>query len=107
MSAAHNLAGLFPPSGDQIWNSSLLWQAIPIHTVPWNIDHILYMKRYCAKYEQAYNDYEQSPEIQAILKKNEKLISNLEYYTGQKLQNLEEIKTIYTALLLEKLRNLT
>lgn len=34
MSAASNLAGLFPPKGDQRWDQSLEWQPIPIHTVP-------------------------------------------------------------------------
>nr|XP_014333681.1 PREDICTED: prostatic acid phosphatase isoform X3 [Bos mutus] len=34
MSAMTNLAALFPPEGISIWNPSLLWQPIPVHTVP-------------------------------------------------------------------------
>ncbi len=26
------LAGMYLPSGDQIWNPSLLWQPIPVYT---------------------------------------------------------------------------
>lgn len=26
MSAASNLAGLYPPEGDQVWNENILWQ---------------------------------------------------------------------------------
>ncbi|XP_069329340.1 prostatic acid phosphatase isoform X3 [Eulemur rufifrons] len=33
MSAMANLAALFPPEGTSIWNPSLLWQPIPVHTV--------------------------------------------------------------------------
>lgn len=32
MSGMCLLAGLFPPTGDQIWNSQLLWQPIPVHS---------------------------------------------------------------------------
>uniref|UniRef100_A0A3Q1G0N7 Lysosomal acid phosphatase n=1 Tax=Acanthochromis polyacanthus TaxID=80966 RepID=A0A3Q1G0N7_9TELE len=34
MSAEANLAGLYPPSGQQIFTPSLKWQPIPVHTVP-------------------------------------------------------------------------
>lgn len=30
MSVAILLAGMFPPSGDEIWNPELIWQPIPI-----------------------------------------------------------------------------
>uniref|UniRef100_A0A7N5K906 acid phosphatase n=1 Tax=Ailuropoda melanoleuca TaxID=9646 RepID=A0A7N5K906_AILME len=33
MSAMTNLAGLFPPEGISVWNPSLLWQPIPVHTL--------------------------------------------------------------------------
>ncbi|XP_062034999.1 prostatic acid phosphatase isoform X2 [Lepus europaeus] len=38
MSAMINLAALFPPEGPSIWNPSLLWQPIPVHTVPLSED---------------------------------------------------------------------
>ncbi|XP_077608409.1 prostatic acid phosphatase isoform X3 [Crocuta crocuta] len=33
MSAMTNLAGLFPPEGIDVWNPSLRWQPIPVHTL--------------------------------------------------------------------------
>uniref|UniRef100_G3PM22 Lysosomal acid phosphatase n=1 Tax=Gasterosteus aculeatus aculeatus TaxID=481459 RepID=G3PM22_GASAC len=34
MSAEANLAGLYPPTGDQVFRVGLKWQPIPVHTVP-------------------------------------------------------------------------
>ncbi|KAF6312430.1 hypothetical protein mRhiFer1_000222 [Rhinolophus ferrumequinum] len=38
MSAMTNLAALFPPEGTSVWNPSILWQPIPVHTVPLSED---------------------------------------------------------------------
>uniref|UniRef100_A0A8C6T5U3 Lysosomal acid phosphatase n=1 Tax=Neogobius melanostomus TaxID=47308 RepID=A0A8C6T5U3_9GOBI len=34
MSAEANLAGLYPPSGSQVFNPNVKWQPVPVHTVP-------------------------------------------------------------------------
>uniref|UniRef100_A0A8B9NLK0 Uncharacterized protein n=1 Tax=Accipiter nisus TaxID=211598 RepID=A0A8B9NLK0_9AVES len=34
MSAETNLAGLYPPEGQQMFNPNISWQPIPVHTVP-------------------------------------------------------------------------
>ncbi len=34
------LAGMYPPSGDQIWNPNLLWQPIPVYTRSLNEDPV-------------------------------------------------------------------
>lgn len=40
MSAMTNLAALFPPEGISIWNPSLPWQPIPVHTVSLSEDRV-------------------------------------------------------------------
>jgi len=40
MSAYCNLAGLFPAHGSEVWNENLLWQPIPVHTVPVESDYV-------------------------------------------------------------------
>uniref|UniRef100_A0A452HPV2 acid phosphatase n=1 Tax=Gopherus agassizii TaxID=38772 RepID=A0A452HPV2_9SAUR len=42
MSTQVYLAGLFPPVGNQIWNPQILWQPIPVHTVPVSEDHSIH-----------------------------------------------------------------
>ncbi|KAJ1101649.1 hypothetical protein NDU88_006715 [Pleurodeles waltl] len=40
MSAEANLAGMYPPTGEQIWNDTIPWQPIPVHTVPLSEDQV-------------------------------------------------------------------
>ncbi|XP_015263064.1 PREDICTED: prostatic acid phosphatase-like [Gekko japonicus] len=42
MSAQSNLAGLFPPTGGQVWNQRIAWQPVPVHTLPRKQDRLLY-----------------------------------------------------------------
>ncbi|XP_075227467.1 prostatic acid phosphatase-like [Lycorma delicatula] len=50
MSSAALLAGLFPPEGDDIWNDQLIWQPIPIHTLPVTQDKVLAPLSLCPRF---------------------------------------------------------
>uniref|UniRef100_A0A8C3S7J9 acid phosphatase n=1 Tax=Chelydra serpentina TaxID=8475 RepID=A0A8C3S7J9_CHESE len=43
MSAQASLAGLYPLAGNQVWNPKILWQPIPVHTVPVSHDKLLHL----------------------------------------------------------------
>lgn len=46
MSAELVLAGLFPPVGEQIWNSNLLWQPIPVNYVARKQDNVRHLPKF-------------------------------------------------------------
>lgn len=105
MSAAYVLAGMFPPKNEEIWNESLMWQAIPIHTVPIQFDHVLAGERPCPQFIIEYKKYQQSSEYQLILKSSEKLFEYLEANSGEKIQTLEDVKELRDTLVVQKQNN--
>ncbi|KAF5285213.1 hypothetical protein FQR65_LT13328 [Abscondita terminalis] len=107
MSVESNLAGLYPPTPDQMWNPNLLWQPIPIHTAPVELDYILAMKKPCEKYQQLVDSLIHSSEFVEIDRKNRKLYEYLTKNTGQKIKDLASLQNVYNVLYIEKLYNLT
>uniref|UniRef100_A0A8C2R898 acid phosphatase n=1 Tax=Capra hircus TaxID=9925 RepID=A0A8C2R898_CAPHI len=68
MSAMTNLAALFPPEGISIWNPSLPWQPIPVHTVPVSEDQLLYLPfRNCPRFQELQSETLISEEFQKRL----------------------------------------
>lgn len=43
---------MYPANGKAIWNSDLMWQPIPVHTVPEKDDELLAMKKPCRAYDK-------------------------------------------------------
>uniref|UniRef100_A0A8C9XTR9 Lysosomal acid phosphatase n=1 Tax=Sander lucioperca TaxID=283035 RepID=A0A8C9XTR9_SANLU len=57
MSAEANLAGLYPPSGHQVFEENLTWQPIPVHTVSQSEERLLsFPLGDCPRYEQLMNE---------------------------------------------------
>lgn len=65
MSAETVLAGLFPPTQNQLWSKNILWQPIPIHTIPVKMDHVLAAKKLCDRYKFLMNEHFNRPEYKA------------------------------------------
>ena len=66
MSAESNLAGLYPPKGDQIWNKDIPWQPIPVHTVDLEADNLLSSHSNCPRMTELVEDVLKSPEVKKI-----------------------------------------
>ncbi|XP_023941635.1 prostatic acid phosphatase isoform X2 [Bicyclus anynana] len=105
MSAQANAAGMYPPSGDAVWNPNLLWQPIPVHTLPEKWDQILAMKRKCVPYDQEKQRYMNSVTYKEKLEKYQSLMEYTTVNSGKKIKNFEDINDIYNILYVETLYN--
>lgn len=107
MSAESNLAGLFPPSGAQIWKTDLPWQPVPVHTIPENLDYVLAAKKPCARYEYALKKYKKSDQHQALLRKFRPLFQYLQKNSGKKVDSFGTVQNLYNTFYIEELKNRT
>uniref|UniRef100_A0A1B6KL21 acid phosphatase n=1 Tax=Graphocephala atropunctata TaxID=36148 RepID=A0A1B6KL21_9HEMI len=107
MSAASNLAAIYPPKGSQKWNPNLDWQPIPIHTMPEHLDSVLAGKKPCPAYDREMAKVLKSPEVQELNKKFADVYKVLNEHTGRKATILKDIEYIYNTLYIESLNNFT
>ncbi|KAJ8971998.1 hypothetical protein NQ314_000429, partial [Rhamnusium bicolor] len=94
MSAAANLAGVFPPKNGQVWKQNLLWRPIPIHTVPQADDAVLAMKKSCSRNNELYEEIQNAPFYQEV---NEQYVNLYEYvskYSGLHITDMADVKMI-------------
>ncbi|XP_078579278.1 prostatic acid phosphatase-like [Branchiostoma floridae x Branchiostoma japonicum] len=74
MSAQANLAGFFPPSGNQVWNPDILWQPIPVHTKPENEDSLLGMPP-CPRFDYLKQEYQRTNQEYLQMDQDNKYVS--------------------------------
>uniref|UniRef100_V5GHM2 acid phosphatase n=1 Tax=Anoplophora glabripennis TaxID=217634 RepID=V5GHM2_ANOGL len=105
MSAASNVAGLFPPVGYQVWNQDLQWQPIPVFPIT---DGVLIGSTTCNAYSTASSQVLTTDEyFVSALEENQDLLAYLSEHTGNNVTSLSGIFMIWDALEIEYLRGYT
>lgn len=108
MSAQANLAGLYPPEGNQTWNNNLDWQPIPVHTTPENMDYLIAsdIPTNCTAFRNAYNEQLNSDEFRKYHEEIRPLYDYLTEKTGVRISTIEQIWLIRDSWLCETIHNL-
>lgn len=107
MSAESNLAGLYPPKGDQII-PFFVWQPIPVHTQPVTTDYLIAggVPATCLSYQKAYANYLQSAEMIILQEKAQHFFDFLSAKTGATVNNLMNLTMIRDSWVCERAHNL-
>ncbi|KAM7363552.1 acid phosphatase 1 isoform 2-T2 [Cochliomyia hominivorax] len=107
MSALSNLAGLYEPVKKDIWNPSIHWQPIPVHTQPEKSDSVLAAKAGCPAYEYALSTLRNSPEFQELNNRYAYLYNYLTQNAGITIDTLEAVQRLNNTFLIEEIYNKT
>ncbi|XP_031588215.1 lysosomal acid phosphatase [Oreochromis aureus] len=108
MSAEANLAGLYPPSGQQVFNPDLKWQPIPVHTVPQSEERLLsFPLKDCPRYQQLMNETEHTEEFLNVTATYQNIIELVRNKTGLNNTTVETVWSVYDTLFCESQHNMT
>ncbi|KAM8938675.1 lysosomal acid phosphatase [Pelodytes ibericus] len=108
MSAECNLAGLYPPEGSQVFNPEVIWQPIPVHTLPEAQDRLLkYPLLPCPKYQKLQEETRYSEEYVKKIKDNLEFLQMVANATGLSDCSLDSVWTVSDILFCEKVHNLS
>lgn len=107
MSAESNLAGLFPPKRKEMWNPEVLWQPIPVHIVPENMDSVLSARKPCPAYDEELYSVIKSEEFKRVDEQFKDLYEYLSEHAGQLVETLYDIESIHSTLTIELIYNKT
>lgn len=106
MSAQTCLAGLFPPSNEEIWNKDVFWQPIPVHTMPRKSDYLIAIETNCPKYTHLREKYiAKSKEYHRIFTEYADHIEYWSKMSGLTFKTTYDIYKLYNILTIEKEQN--
>ncbi|KAM7365427.1 hypothetical protein PAMP_016353 [Pampus punctatissimus] len=108
MSAEANLAGLYPPKGQQVFTPNLEWQPIPVHTVPQSEERLLsFPLGDCPRYKQLMNETEHTEEFINVTTTYQDIIELVRNKTGLNKTNVESVWSVYDTLFCESRHNMS
>lgn len=109
MSAASLLAGLFPPAKDQIWNKKIMWQPVPIHTMPAKVDYILstVIGKKCDRYDFLTKKHYDRAEYKAWHSKYNSIYKLVENKTGISIDDPWNFIMLHDTLQIHQLKRKT
>ncbi|XP_078000018.1 prostatic acid phosphatase-like [Glandiceps talaboti] len=108
MSAQVNLAALLPPHGVEMWKKDLMWQPIPVHTIPKEQDALLRQYMYnCSEWQKLYDQYMEGDEYKNMVAKYADFVDYIGNKTGIPDFPFEGVEEIHDTLMCEMGDNLT
>ncbi|XP_041918462.1 lysosomal acid phosphatase [Alosa sapidissima] len=108
MSAESNLAGLYPPNGSQIFEPTVQWQPIPVHTVPQSQEKLLsFPIDDCPRYKVLMNETEHSDFFRNMTETYKDFLAMVRNETGLNTATVESVWSVHDTLYCESKHNMT
>ncbi|XP_076547283.1 prostatic acid phosphatase-like [Osmia lignaria lignaria] len=105
MSAQTLLAGLYPPSPEELFVPSLIWRPVPVHSTPRHLDKLITVKAPCPRLEEALKEAYANESTRPGTPSAE-YYQQLSTFTGQNMTTITDIEFLYNTLEIEKLHGL-
>lgn len=108
MTAQAVLAGLYPPTKEEIWNEDILWQPIPVHTIPVIEDHMFLRLAPCPRFNEISEQFlKQSELARDTYAKVTEFYPILSERSGLNITTILETFNLFNTLYVEHLHNKT
>ncbi|KAG9352148.1 hypothetical protein JZ751_020561 [Albula glossodonta] len=106
MSAAVNLAAMYPPNESQRFNPNLQWQPIPIHAVQNEKKLLKFPLSSCPRFQTLLEETKKTPVFMNTSMQYKEFLQELANDTGLERISLESVWRIYDTLFCEKVHKL-
>lgn len=105
MSAQANLAGLFAPNDGEKWHDEILWQPIPVHTMPRKLDNIIAIENDVTFKDHLSKHCQENREVKRIFTEHADLIAYWSKMSGVNIKKTSDIYWLYNCLDIEREQN--